>query len=119
MPGSKEGFDSMVDSLVGSIFEVSYEFDSMVGPGSTLSAGFVLGMQAYSNSAHSVTGEFVPPASLQSIEGKFQHYDHWMHSMCTSHEGNPSGNAKIPRRCSTGLIHDLVLLLSQILLLDL
>ena len=45
----------MVDSLVGSMSEVGSESDSMVGPISALSVGYVLGMQADSDSAHSVT----------------------------------------------------------------
>ena len=55
----------MVDSLVG------FVFNSAVGPGSALSAGSVLGMQANSNYAHSVTDEFVLPTILQSTEGNF------------------------------------------------
>ena len=101
----------MVDSSVGSVSEVGSESESVVGPGSALSAGFVLGMQADFDYAHSVTEEFILLAILQSTEGNFQHYDHWLHSMCTVHEGTPSGNSQILCRCSTGLIHDLVLLL--------
>ena len=39
--------------------------------------------------------------------------------MCTSHEGNPFDSARILHRYNTGLIHNLILLLDQILLLDL
>ena len=38
------GFDSIVDSLVGSESQVGFEFESTVGPGSALSVGSVLGM---------------------------------------------------------------------------
>ena len=121
MAGSDSRFDSSVssNSEVGSKSEVGSESESTVGPGSTLSTGSLLGMQADSDSSHSVTEEFFLPAILQSTEGNLQHYDRWLHSMCTEHEGTPSGNAQIPHRYSTGLIHDLVLLRSQILLLDL
>ena len=95
------GSDSMVDSLVGSESEAG--FGSAVGPGSTLSVGSILGMQAHSDSAHSLTEEYFLPAILQSTEGSFQHYDRWLHSMCTTHEGTPSDK--------TGLTHNLVLLL--------
>ena len=117
IPGSKVGSDSMVDSSVGSASEVGFESKDTVGPGSALSVGFGLGMSA--DSVHSVTGEFFLPTILQSTKGKFEHYDDWMHSMCTLHEVTLSGNAQIPHRYSTGLIHDLVLPHGQILLLDL
>ena len=111
--------DSMVDSSIGSESVVGSEFESTVGPGSALSSGYVLGMQADSDYAHSINEEFSMSAILQSTEGNFQHYDGWLHSMYTAHEGTPSDNAQIPHRCSTGLIHDLILLLDQILLLGL
>ena len=63
----------MVDSSVGSASEVGSGSESVVGPSSTLSIGYVLEMQA--DSVHSVTEEFVLPAILQSTEGNFQHYD--------------------------------------------
>ena len=107
----------MVDSSIGYVYVVGSKSDSMEGLGSALSIAFVLGMQVDSDSAYSVTKEFVLLGILQSTEGKFQHYDRWMHSMCTVHEGNPSGNAQIPHKCSNGLIHDLILLHNQILLL--
>ena len=99
----------MVDSLVGFVSKVIFESESAMGPGSALSVGFVLGMQADFESAHSVTEEFVLPTILQSTEGNFQHYDHWLHSMCTAHEGTLSGNSQIPHRYTTRLIHNLVL----------
>ena len=52
----------MVDSLVGFVSEVGSESESTVGPGSALSTGSVLGMQADSNSVHSITEEFVLPS---------------------------------------------------------
>ena len=110
----------MVDSLVVSASEVGSEYKSVVGPGSTiLLAGSVLGMQVDCDSVHSVTEEFVLLAILQSTRGNPQNYDLWLHSMCTTHEVTPSSNSQIPHRYSTRLIHDLVLLCSQILLLDL
>ena len=125
--GSTSGVGSESESMVGngsalsvgSTSKVGSNSEFAVGLGSKISAGSRLGMSADSDFAHSVTGEFVLPSILQSTEGNFQHYDHWMHSMCTAHEGNPFGNAQIPHRCSTGLIHDLILLHGQILLLDL
>ena len=65
----------MVDSSIGSVPEAGPEYDSAVEPGSELLAGSVLGMRANSDSAHSVTEEFVLPTILQSTEGNFQHYD--------------------------------------------
>ena len=103
----------MVDSLVGSVSKEGSKYEFVVGPSSALSVGFVLGMQADSNSARSVTEEYFIPAILQSIEGIFQCYAHWMHSMYSMHEGTPFDNAQIPHRCSTRLIRDLVLLLDH------
>ena len=78
------GSNSMVDSLVGSDSEVGSGFEFAVGPGSALSVGSILGMQADSDSAHFVTEENFLLSILQSTKGKFQHYDHWLHSMCTA-----------------------------------
>ena len=83
----------MIDSSVGSMFEVGSESESAAGPGSALSTSSVLGMQADSDSAYSVTEEFFLPAILQSTEGNFHHYDRWLHSMCTAHEGTPSDSS--------------------------
>ena len=99
------------DSLVGSESEAGSESKSAVGPGSALSVGSVLGMQADSDSARFITEEYFLAAILKSTEGSFQHYDRWLHSMCTAHEETPSDNAQIFHRCSTGFIHDLFLLL--------
>ena len=54
----------MVDSSVGSTSEADSEFNSVVGPSSALSIGSVLGMQADSDSAHSVIEEYFLPAIL-------------------------------------------------------
>ena len=83
----------MVDSLVGFESEVGLESESMVGLGYALSVGFVLGMQANSDSTRSITEEYFQPAILQSTEGIFQHYDRRSHSMYTLHEGTPFESA--------------------------
>ena len=108
---SMVGSDSMVDSSDGYESEASFESKSAVGLGSALSVGSVLVTRDDSDSVRSATGECCRPAILQSTEGSFQHYGRWLHSMYTAHEGTPSNNAQIPHRCSTRLIHNLVLLL--------
>ena len=75
----------MVDSLIGSVSEAGSKSESAVGPGSALSTGSVLGMQVDYDSARSVTEGYFLPAILQTIEGIFQHYDHWMYNMYTAH----------------------------------
>ena len=61
----------MVDSLASSESEAGSRFDSVVGPGSALPVGSVLGMQDDYDSTHSVTEEYFLPSILQSNEGKF------------------------------------------------
>ena len=48
----------MVDSWIGSVSEEGFESKFVVGPSSSLLDGSVLGMQADSDSGHSVTEEF-------------------------------------------------------------
>ena len=45
----------MVDSSVGFVSEVGSGSESVVGPSSTLSIGYVLEMQVDSDSMHSIT----------------------------------------------------------------
>ena len=101
----------MVDSSFGSTSEAGSESESAVGPGSALSVSYVLGMQADSDYAHSVTEEYFLPTIFQSTVGSFQNYNHWLHHMYTTHKGTPFDNAQISHKCNTRLIHDLVLLL--------
>ena len=54
----------MVGSSVGSMSESGSESNFVVGLGSTLSVGYGLRVQEYSNSAHSLTEEFVMPTIL-------------------------------------------------------
>ena len=97
--------------MAGYESEAGSESEPMVGPGSALSVGSVLVTHADSDFVCFATRECFHPATLQSTEGSFQHYDRWMHSMYTAHEGTPSDNAQILHRCNTKLIHDLILLL--------